>query len=142
MSRSYCGGKPTGWEYWGKRKGSFFVDRRTSHKLERMQLKELNKVEIEDGINEIYSDENINYVGDKTLKSLFPKAQTIHRKYDYLEDRHFYEVDGKVGAYQDTVDYLLSYQYFIGASYSDIDDLAKKACDDGALHGDMYWFLP
>lgn len=29
-----------GWEYWGKRKGGWCVDRRTSHKMERMQLKE------------------------------------------------------------------------------------------------------
>lgn len=104
--------------------------------------KSTQQKEIEEGVNEIYSDENINYVDDKILKSLFPKAHTIYCKYDYLEDKHFYEVDGQIGAYEDTVDYLLSYQYFTGANYSDIDDLAKKACDDGALHGDMYWFLP
>lgn len=40
MSRTNKGGKPIGWEYWGKRKGGSFVDRETSHKIERMQLKE------------------------------------------------------------------------------------------------------
>ena len=34
MSRSIVGGKPTGWEYFGKRKGSWCVDRKTSHKME------------------------------------------------------------------------------------------------------------
>ena len=38
MSRSVVGGKPSGYEYWGKRKGSYWVDRKTSHKRERMQL--------------------------------------------------------------------------------------------------------
>lgn len=76
------------------------------------------------------------------LKSLFPNSKTIYLKYDSIEDKYFYEVDGKIGAYQDTVDYLLSYQYFTGASYSNIDDLAEKACEDGALHGNMCWFLP
>jgi len=98
--------------------------------------------EIEDGINELYSDENVNYGNDEVLKSLFPNVKTIYRKYDHIEDKHFYEIDGKIGAYQETVDYLLSYQYFTGESYSDIDDLSKKACEDCALHGDMYWFLP
>ena len=40
MSRTNKGGKPLGWEYWGKRKGGSWVDRETSHKIERMQLKE------------------------------------------------------------------------------------------------------
>ena len=98
--------------------------------------------EIEEGVNELYSEDNVNYTSDDVLKSLFPKANTIYRIYDHFEDKYFYEVDGKIGAYQDTVDYLLSYQYFTGASYSDIDDLSHKACADGASHGDMYWFLP
>lgn len=76
------------------------------------------------------------------VKSLFPNSKTIYLKYDPIEDKYFYEVDGNIGAYQDTVDYLLSYQRFTGVSYSDIDDLAHKACEDSALHGDMYWFLP
>lgn len=142
MSRSQCGGKPIGWDYWGKRKGGWCVDRKTSHKMERMQLKELNKIEIEEGLYELYSEENVNYISDAVLKSLFPKADTIYRIYDHMEDKHFYEINGQIGAYQDTVSYLLSYQYFTGTSYLDIDDLGEKACEDGALHGDMYWFLP
>lgn len=98
--------------------------------------------EIEYGVNELYSDENVNYVSDAVLKSLFPKADTIYHIYDHMLNKHFYEVNGQIGAYRDTVSYLLSYQYFTGASYSDIDELSKKACEDGALHGDMYWFLP
>ena len=69
MSRSHSGGKPIGWEYWGRRKGSFWVDRKTSHKMERMQLKELNKFEIEEGVNELYSDDEVIY-NDPYMKSL------------------------------------------------------------------------
>lgn len=50
MSRSKTGGKPLGWEYWGKRKGGSWVDRKTSHKIERMQLKEEDRKLIEEEI--------------------------------------------------------------------------------------------
>lgn len=51
MSRSKRGGKPIGWEYWGKRKGGYCVDRKTSHKMERMQLKEKLRNEIIGNVN-------------------------------------------------------------------------------------------
>ena len=51
MSRSKRGGKPIGWEYWGKRKGGSWVDRETSHKMERMQLKEKLRNEIIGNVN-------------------------------------------------------------------------------------------
>lgn len=50
MSRSKKGGKPLGWEYWGKRKGGSWVDRKTSHKIERMQFKEEDRKLIEEEI--------------------------------------------------------------------------------------------
>ena len=51
MSRSKRGGKPIGWKYWGKRKGGWTVDRKTSHKMERMQLKEKLRNEIIGNVN-------------------------------------------------------------------------------------------
>ena len=51
MSRTNKGGKPIGWEYWGKRKVGWTVDRKTSHKMERMQLKEKLRNEIIGNVN-------------------------------------------------------------------------------------------
>lgn len=36
MSRTQKGSKPVGYEYWGKRAGSFWLDRKDCHKKERM----------------------------------------------------------------------------------------------------------
>lgn len=55
MSRTQKGSKPLGWDYWGKRKGSWCVDRKTSHKMERMQHKEEDRDLVEDALTEMYS---------------------------------------------------------------------------------------
>lgn len=112
-----------------------------------VKLKKYSKVteqkEIEEGVNELYYDENINYASYEVIKSLFPNAKEIYLKYDPIEDHHFFEVDRKFGAWQENVDYLLSYQYFTGASYNDVVDLTRKACEDRTLHkNDAHWFLP
>ncbi|AXF41495.1 hypothetical protein SHAb15599_00141 [Acinetobacter phage SH-Ab 15599] len=40
MSRTRKGSKPVGYEYWGKRPGSYWVDRKTCHRKERMEGKD------------------------------------------------------------------------------------------------------
>ncbi len=61
MSRSIVGGKPTGWEYWGKRKGSWCVDRKTSHKMERMQLKEEDREIVKDALFELGEELSVEF---------------------------------------------------------------------------------
>ena len=70
MSRSKRGGKATGWEYWGKRKGGFCVDRRTSHKMERMQLKEQDRKELEESLFE-FGEGNYDLSQCPVYKSYF-----------------------------------------------------------------------
>lgn len=41
MSRTKKGGKPLGWEYWGRRAGSYFLDRHDCHKRERAIEREM-----------------------------------------------------------------------------------------------------
>lgn len=76
MSRSIRGGKPVGYEYWGRRKGGSYVDRRMSHKMERMKLKEENKVLLDEALFEL-NEGCYDLTNCVFYRSLFPKAKTI-----------------------------------------------------------------
>ena len=141
MSRSHCGGKPLGWEYWGKRKGGFWVDRNTSHKMERMQLKELNKIEIEEGINELYSDDEVIYT-DPYMKSLYPNANKISSYYHYVCGYDVLVVDGKfAGELNDALE-LLAYAYHCGVNYKDREDLELQYLEHSDCGFERWSFLP
>ena len=125
MSRSIVGGKPVGWEYWGKRKGSWCVDRRTSHKMERMQLKEEDRDIIKDALFEL-GEGNYDLSTCPVYKSLFPKAKTIEYYHHYICGYDVLVVDGKFHGELSRVEELLAFQYHTGEPYKDIEDLESK----------------
>ena len=108
MSLSIVGGKPTGWEYWGKRKGSYWVDRRTSHKMERMQLKEEDREIVKDALFELGEGANALSICP-VYKSLFPKAKTIEYYHHYICGYDVLVVDGKFHGELSRVEELLAF---------------------------------
>lgn len=140
MSRSRRGGKPVGWEHWGKRKGSGCVDRRTSHKMERMQLKEILVEDIKDGLEELNCN---SYFDDSPLmKSLFPEAKQIECYHHYVLGYDVLVVDGVFkGEYNDALE-LLSYAYHNGVQYKDYADLSMKYMDHLDYGNPRWSFLP
>ena len=141
MSRSHSGGKPIGWEYWGRRKGGFWVDRKTSHKMERMQLKEINKFEIDVGVKELYSEDEVIYT-DPYMKSLYPNANKISSYYHYVCGYDVLVVDGKfAGELNDALE-LLAYAYHTGENYTDRDDLEMKYYEHLDYGNERWGFLP
>ena len=140
MSRSIVGGKPTGWEYWGKRKGSYWVDRRTSHKMERMQLKEEDREIVKDALFELGEGTN-DLSKCSVYKSIFPEAKTIEYYHHYICGYDVLVVDGKFHGELSSVEELLAFQYHTGESYIDFEDLENKYCD--YLESYARWsFLP
>ena len=125
MSRPIVGGKPTGWEYWGKRKGSWCVDRKTSHKMERMQLKEEDRELVKDAIFEL-GEGNYDLSTCPVYKSLFPKAKTIEYCHHYVCGYDVLVVDGKFHGELSRVEELLAFQYHTGEPYKDFEDLESK----------------
>ena len=140
MSRTNKGGKPMGWEYWGKRKGGSFVDRETSHKIERMQLKEELREELEDGLTEYYGDHN--YIDDPHFKSLFPDANYIEVYHHYIFGYDVLVVDGKHFGELSDANELLAYAYHCGVNYKDYDDLSNKYYDHLDCGNERWDFLP
>ena len=140
MSRSIVGGKPFGWEYWGKRKGSYWVGRKTSHKMERMQLKEEDRGIIKDALFEL--GEGINDLSRcPVYKSLFPKAKTIEYYHHYACGYDVLVVDGKFYGELSRVEELLAFQDHTGESYKDIEDLESKYFEYLESY-DRWSFLP
>lgn len=140
MSRSKRGGKPTGWEYWGKRKGGYNVDRKTSHKMERMQFKEEDKRLVEEAIIELGAI--VDCSSDPFFKSLFPNATLIqfYNHPDYGEN--FTLVDGKYYGYLDDIYEMLSYSYHNSVNYKDYDDLRSKYANYLGAGNKRWAFLP
>lgn len=148
MSRTKKGSKPKNcdYEYWSKRVGNKGGGRglgRETKKMtlarERMSYKEEDRKLVNESVEEVFNEYDLTQ--DALMKSLFPNAVKI----TYVEGmfyKNYIEVDGEIGVYEDTLHFLLAYQYFTGANYKDLDDLCRKACEDGALHGDMEWFYP
>ena len=128
MSRSIVGGKPTGWEYWGKRKGSWCVDRKTSHKMERMQLKEEDRDIVKDALFEL-GEGTKDLSRCSVYKSLFPEAKTIEYCHHYICGYDVLVVDGKFHGELSSVEELLAFQYHTGESYKDIEDLESEYLD-------------
>ena len=125
MSKSVVGGKPTGWEYWGKRKGNWCVDRKTSHKMERMQLKEEDREIVKDALFEL-GEGTHDLSKCPVYKSLFPKAKTIEYYHHYVCGYDVLVVDGKFHGELSRVEELLAFQYHTGEAYEDIEDLESK----------------
>lgn len=140
MSRSVVGGKPFGWDYWGKRKGVYWVDRKTSHKMERMQLKEEDIGIVKDALFELGEGTN-DLSRYSVYKSLFPKAKTIEYYHHYIFGYDVLVVDGKFHGELSRVDELLAFQYHTGELYEDIEDLESKYCDYLESY-DSWSFLP
>ena len=140
MSRTNKGGKPLGWEYWGKRKGGYWVDRETSHKMERMQLKEELREELDDGLTEYYGVHN--YIDDPYFKSLFPDANYIEVYHHYIFGYDVLVVDGKHFGELSDMNELLAYAYHCGVSYADYDDLSNKYYDHLDCGNERWEFLP
>ena len=116
MSRSIVGGKPVGWEYWGKRKGSWCVDRKTSHKMERMQLKEEDRGIVKDALFELGEGTN-DLSKCSVYKSLFPKAKTIEYYHHYACGYDVLVVDGKFHGELSRVEDLLAFPSTTRTSY-------------------------
>ena len=140
MSRTNKGGKPLGWEYWGKRKGGSWVDRETSHKIERMQLKEELREELGDFLSEYYGVHN--YVDNPHLKSLFPDANYIEVYHHYVFGYDVLVVAGKHFGELSFVNELLAYAYHTGENYEDYEDLEKKYLDHLDCGNEPWDFLP
>ena len=83
MSRSKKGGKPLGWECWGKRKGGSWADRKTSHKIERMQFKEEDRKLIEEEIDMILGKVKFTGKGGYQVENdLANSILTVNEEYD------------------------------------------------------------
>lgn len=90
VSRTKKGSKPLGWEYWGKRKGGWCVDRKTSHKMERMQHKE----------------------EDRELLKLEKTMLELTMELDFTNGEHYddtVEIDGANNVMSEVIDFISSY---------------------------------
>ena len=125
MSRDIRGSKPVGWEYWGKRKGSWCVDRRTSHKMERMQLKEQLYLDIIEGLSEFKNDcySHVSYYDDLFGNS---DVEVIHNIITDIDCVYVNEVYVCSVSY---IDELYAFSYHCGISYTSYDDLVIKYND-------------
>jgi len=141
LSNTKKGGKPCGWEYWGKRKGGFWVDRRTSHKMERMQHKEQDRKYIDESLAEVYG---LNFRLDDCpyFKSLFPKADTIEYYHHWILGYDVLVVDGEYFRELSEANELLAYAYHTGVSYRDYDDLENKYIEHLECSNERWDFLP
>lgn len=141
MSRSVRGGKPIGWEYWGKRKGGWCVDRQTSHKMERMQHKEELRLLTDSAVLDIELDK-WDVSSESHVKRLFPDLKEAQIYFDYIIDQDVLYVDGeKIGTCEEVRE-LLAFSYHHFGSYVDYYDLKKKY-DEYLESGEGRWdFLP
>ena len=140
MSRSVRGGKPISYEYWGRRKGGSYVDRRMSHKMERMQLKEENRVLLNEALFEL-NEGCYDLTNCVFYRSLFPKAKTIEHYHHLVFGHDVLVVDGVFHGEMNTVEELLAFHYHTGTPYKDIDDLSEKYYE--YLKSNNAWdFLP
>lgn len=141
MSRTQKGSKPLGWEYWGKRKGSGCVDRKTSHRMERMQHKEEDRKYIDESLAEVYG---LNFRLDScpTFKSLFPQAKTIEYYHHWIFGYDVLVVDGNHFGELSEANELLAYAYHTGVSYKDYDDLSMKYYEHLECGNERWDFLP
>ena len=140
MSRSKKGGKPIGWEYWGKRKGGFWVDRKTSHKLERMQFKEEDRKILSEALFEL-GEGNKSLMQCVYMRNLFPTATSIEYYSHYLCGYDVLVVDGKHFGELNSVNELLAFSYHCGISYKDYADLENKYYEY-LEENERYDFLP
>ena len=128
MSRSNVGTKPLGLEYFGKRKGGYLVDRKTSHKMERMQLKEQLREDIDIGLQE-YCELEVSHDHCLTMKSLFPKAKSITSYYHHVFGYDVLMVDGEFQGELDKYGEYLAFAYHCGVNYRDFNDLENQYID-------------
>ena len=141
MSRSKKGGKPTSWEYWGKRKGGFCVDRKTSHKMERMQFKEQDRKYIDESLAEVYE---LSFRLDDCpyFKSLFPIANTIEYYHHLVCGYDVLVVDGNFYGELSRANELLAYAYHTGVKYKDYEDLESQYVENLEYGNERWDFLP
>lgn len=97
--------------------------------------------EIDVGINELYSDDEVIYT-DPYMKSLYPNANKISSYYHYVCGYDVLVVDGKfAGELNDALE-LLAYTYHTGENYTDRDDLEMKYYEHLDCGNERWGFLP
>lgn len=84
--------------------------------------KETQQKEINAGINEFYSDDEVIYT-DRYMKSLYPDANKISSYYHYICGYDVLLVDGKFAGELNYALELLAYAYCCGVDYKGRYDL-------------------
>ena len=97
--------------------------------------------EIDVGVNELYSDDEVIYT-DPYMKSLYPNANKISSYYHWVCGYDVLVVDGKfAGELNDALE-LLAYAYHTGENYTDRDDLEMKYYEHLDCGNERWGFLP
>ena len=109
-------------------------------KLEKYSKAQEQK-EISEGVNELYSDDEVIY-NDPYMKSLYPNANKISSYYHWACGYDVLLVDGKfAGELNDAIE-ILAYAYHTGENYADRDDLEMKYYEHLDCGNERWGFLP
>ncbi len=101
--------------------GCIFTNEKKLDKYSKVQ----EQREISEGVNELYSDDEIVY-NDPYMKSLYPNANKISSYYHWVFGYDVLLVDGKFAGELNNALELLAYAYHTGENYTDRDDLEMK----------------
>lgn len=97
--------------------------------------------EIDVGINELYSEDEVIYA-DSYMKSLYPNANKISSYYHYVCGYDVLVVDGKfAGELNDALE-LLAYAYHCRVNYKDREDLELQYLEHLDCGFERWSFLP
>lgn len=114
----------------------FTNDKKLDKYSKTTQQKEINV-----GINELYSDDEVIST-DPYMKSLYPNANKISSYYRYVCGYDVLVVDGKfAGELNDALE-LLAYAYHCGVNYKDREDLELQYLEHLDCGFERWSFLP
>ena len=117
--------------------GAVFTNEKRLEKYSKVQ----EQREISEGVNELYSDDEVIY-NDPYMKSLYPHANKISSYYHWICGYDVLVVDGKfAGELNDALE-LLAYAYHTGENYIDRDDLEMKYYEHLDCGKECWGFLP
>ena len=117
--------------------GCVFTNEKKLEKYSKVQ----EQKEISDGVNELYSDDEVIY-NDPYMKSLYPHANKISSYYHWICGYDVLVVDGKFAGELNGALELLAYAYHTGENYTDRDDLEMKYYEHLDCGYERWGFLP